>query len=111
MPKCRSAIQRSCAVDRSTVWRTPSKTTKSFPWPCILVNRKRMSDSNRNLGSIGISAAVGTAAETLVHPEILLGHFADPLLDEAVHPFGIGRQVVGRKNFPRRIKPRLVAPC
>ena len=31
-------MARTCAAVSSTAWRTPSITTKSLPWPCILVN-------------------------------------------------------------------------
>ena len=42
MPKRRSARKRHCSALRVTRWRTPSKTTKSLPRPCILVKRSFM---------------------------------------------------------------------
>src|SRR5262245_41346067 len=51
MPKCRSAsLFARCAVT-STGELTPSRTTKSLPAPCILVNLKRNSEPVHETGS------------------------------------------------------------
>src|SRR2546430_1480279 len=90
---------------------TPSITTKSLPAPCIFVNFSfiRRAGTLSREGSIPSGLTRRSRLETLVRPEVLLGHFAHALLDEGVHAARVGRIVVGREIFPDRIAPQLVA--
>src|SRR3989475_8816724 len=90
---------------------TPSITTKSLPAPCIFVNFsfiRRACGRNRE-GSIPFGFTRWSGFETLVRPEVLLGHFAHALLDERVHATRVRSIVIARKILPDRIAPQLVS--
>src|SRR5450432_3214005 len=115
MPKCRSAMERTSPRESATRWRTPSITTKSLPWPCILVKRSLMV-CRRGVGRGPIllspvrrGLARRARLEALVRPEILLGHLFHALLDECVHAAHIGLDVARRVILPRGIEARDIA--
>src|SRR6185503_3736035 len=98
-------MARTCCASSATAWRMPSSTTKSLPWPCILVNL-----SFTDLFSpIRVGLARGARLEALVRPEILFRHLAHPLLDERVHAAHVGLQVASGIVLPGRIEARHVA--
>src|SRR5258708_7624005 len=90
---------------------TPSITTKSLPAPCIFVNFSfiRCAGRRNREGSIPSRLARRPGLETLVCPEVLLGHFAHAILDESVHAARVGRIVAAWEILPYRIAPQLVS--
>src|SRR5215831_14733213 len=99
-PKWRSASARTRSGVRSTRCRTPSITTKSLPWPCILAKRIRMA----LFSPVRRGLAGRARLEALVRPEILLGHLAHAILDEGVHAAHVGLEVARRIVLPRGIE-------
>src|SRR4051812_28963140 len=98
-------MRRTCSRESETAWRTPSITTKSLPWPCILVERSLMV----SFSLVRRRLARRARLEALVRPEVLLGHLAHALLDEGVHAPHIGLDVARRIVPPCRIETRDVA--
>src|SRR3989449_4822130 len=77
--------------------------TRPYPhWTCLHLLRNR-----ERLVPFGLTRWSGL--ETLVCPEVLLGHFAHALLDERVHATRIRSIVIARKILPDRIAPQLVS--
>src|SRR5258708_13457029 len=90
---------------------TPSITTKSLPAPCIFVNFSfiRCAGRRNREGSIPSRLARRPGLETLVCPEVLLGHFVHAILDESVHAARVGGIVAAGEILPYRIAPQLVS--
>src|SRR5690348_15972958 len=98
-------MRRTSSGVSETRWRTPSSTTKSLPWPCILANLRR----TPLFSPIGRRLAGRARLEALVRPEILLGHLEDALLDERVHAAHVRLEVAGGIVLPLRIELHHVA--
>src|SRR5690349_1511776 len=90
---------------RATAWRTPSITTKSLPWPCILANRMRIG----LFSLVRRRLARRAGLEALVGPEVLLRHLAHPILDERVHAAHVGLEVARGIVLPFGIEAHHVA--